>query len=280
MPAPIVTVSRSVSAAAFLGERVSLLPPTPAPEVVRQIRAMTPAAVCLTDQRRCSIDLPQVAFPARPSARASIWRVPLIPAQRVVADIYTSGSTGLPVPHRKRWGPLMQCLQVAAARLEFDRNHPMTIVATVPPQHMYGFENSVLLSLCKWPCILRRASFLSGRHRQRTGARACAAHLVLHARAFARAAGEQSDAAGAACDRIGHRAARCGTRPSGGAALSRTGRGDLRLDRDRADRRPAIRRARRSGSCTRAWSCRMTVSACGPREGTWRHRWRSEIRLK
>ena len=134
-------------AAAFTADRVSLLPPTHTPEVVRQIRAMTPGAVCLTDHRDCDIDLPQIIFPDTHAAGSGTWQVPLIPSQRTVADVFTSGSTGLPVPHRKRWGPLMSCVQVAAGRLEFAPAKPMTVVATVPPQHMYGFETTVLLTL-------------------------------------------------------------------------------------------------------------------------------------
>ena len=134
-------------AAAFTADRISLLPPTHAPEVVRQIRAMHPEAVCLTDQRDCRIELPRIYFPELPTARAAPWQVPLIPVERAVADVFTSGSTGLPVPHRKRWGALMRCVQVAAGRLGFDATKPMTVVATVPPQHMYGFETSVLLTM-------------------------------------------------------------------------------------------------------------------------------------
>ncbi len=134
-------------AAAFLHERISLLPPTHTPEVVRQIRAMVPDVICLADHRHCRIDLPTVFFPDTPAPRAPLWRVPLIPAQRVVADIFTSGSTGVPLPHRKRWGPLVDCVRIAATRFGFDNAEGMTVVATVPPQHMYGFENSVLLTL-------------------------------------------------------------------------------------------------------------------------------------
>jgi acyl-coenzyme A synthetase/AMP-(fatty) acid ligase len=134
-------------AAAFIRERISLLPPTHTPEVVRQIRAMNPEAICLTDHRHCSIDLPQIMFPDTPAPRILQWRVPLIPTQRVVADVFTSGSTGLPLPHRKHWGPLVDCVRVTATRLGFDRPGGMTFVATVPPQHMYGLETSVLLSL-------------------------------------------------------------------------------------------------------------------------------------
>ena len=66
-------------AAAVIADHISLLPPTHAPEVVRQIRAMTPAAICLTDHRDCSIDLPQIMFPDTRAPRAALWRVPLVP---------------------------------------------------------------------------------------------------------------------------------------------------------------------------------------------------------
>ena len=134
-------------AATFVGGRISLLPPTHTAEVVRQIRVMTPGAICLTDQRHCSIDLPQLLFPDSAAPRPRQWRVPLIPAQRAVADVFTSGSTGLPVPHRKRWGPLVDCVRVAAGRLGLDGAGTMAVVATVPPQHMYGLESSVVLSM-------------------------------------------------------------------------------------------------------------------------------------
>ena len=108
--------------------------------MVRQIRAMIPNAVCLTDHSDCGVDLPQIRFPGlRAAARSRPWQVPVIPFERAVADVFTSGSTGLPVPHRKRWGPLMGCMQVAAERFGFTEAQPMTVVGTVPPQHMYGF---------------------------------------------------------------------------------------------------------------------------------------------
>ena len=134
-------------AAAFVADRISLLPPTHTPEVIRQVRVMTPKAVCLTDHRDCKIELPKIFYPDAHASPARSWQVPQIPAGRAVADVFTSGSTGLPIPHRKRWGPLMGCVQIAAARLGFDQTKPMTVVATVPPQHMYGFETSVLLTL-------------------------------------------------------------------------------------------------------------------------------------
>jgi acyl-coenzyme A synthetase/AMP-(fatty) acid ligase len=60
--------------------------------------------------------------------------------------VFTSGSTGTPVPHRKTWGQLIQNLRVAAARLLQGRRQ-WAILGTVPAQHMYGFESTVLLPL-------------------------------------------------------------------------------------------------------------------------------------
>jgi acyl-coenzyme A synthetase/AMP-(fatty) acid ligase len=57
------------------------------------------------------------------------------------AIVFTSGSTGRPVPHAKSWGSL-----VAGARALAQRIHASgSIVGTVPPQHMFGLEATVML---------------------------------------------------------------------------------------------------------------------------------------
>lgn len=133
--------------AAILAGQRSLLPPTHTPEIIRHLRAGDPAAVCLTDQSDCRIELPLVSFPAGHASRPRDWQVPLIPEQRCVADVYTSGSTGLPLPHRKRFGALVRSVRIGAHRLGIDGSRRRAVLATVPPQHMYGLESSVLLSL-------------------------------------------------------------------------------------------------------------------------------------
>jgi hypothetical protein len=47
-------------AAALLADKISLLPPTLTPEMVRQVKGFAPDLFCLTDQPQ-SIDLPQLA---------------------------------------------------------------------------------------------------------------------------------------------------------------------------------------------------------------------------
>lgn len=71
--------------------------------------------------------------------------IPLIDSGRIVAHVFTSGSTGLPVPHPKRWGSLVQSVRAEAERLGITPAH--VILGTVPPQHMYGLESTVLLPL-------------------------------------------------------------------------------------------------------------------------------------
>ena len=137
-------------AAALLGQKISLLPSTHTPEMVRQMQVFAPDVFCLCDGHS-AIDLPQFAYPAAwPSPDAAVTAVPQIPAGQTVAFVFTSGSTGLPVPHRKTWGALVRNVRAEAERLgllERQAGAAHSIVGTVPPQHMYGFESTVLLAL-------------------------------------------------------------------------------------------------------------------------------------
>ncbi len=120
---------------------MSLLPPSHTPEVIRQLKSSAPDVFCLTDTP-CDLDVPQVHYPQLPRTERP-WRVPAIDAASTVALVFTSGSTGVPVPHAKTWGRLIQCVREGARRLEV--SPAAALLATVPAQHMYGFESSVLL---------------------------------------------------------------------------------------------------------------------------------------
>ncbi len=92
---------------------------------------------------------PLPACPVRPGgeAPAAAPPVPFIPARQIAAIVFTSGSTGVPVPHNKPWGALAARSRAAAVQFALDAARPSTVVGTVPPQHMYGFELTVLLPL-------------------------------------------------------------------------------------------------------------------------------------
>lgn len=137
-------------AAAMVAQKTSLLPSTHTPEMVRQMRVFAPDVFCLSDGL-CTIDLPQFVYPiAWADADLPVTAVPQIPTDQTVAFVFTSGSTGLPVPHRKTWGALVRNVRAEAERLgllERPSGVVHSIVGTVPPQHMYGFESTVLLAL-------------------------------------------------------------------------------------------------------------------------------------
>ena len=138
-------------AACLMSGRVSLLPSTHTPQVIAQLAAFAPDAFCLTDDRRCDIELARVHYPdlVRPTthlAAASI-DVPRIAASQLAAIVFTSGSTGTPVPYKKTWGLLSRSVQNGAPRLGLSDGRSHTLVGTVPGQHMYGFESTVLLAL-------------------------------------------------------------------------------------------------------------------------------------
>jgi len=135
-------------AASLVSGKVSLLPSTHTPEVIRQLTAFAPDVICLTDEADCDIDLPRVAFPRDATVSGGTQApVPVIDSEQLAACVFTSGSTGTPVPYRKTWGRLIACVREEASRLGLSGSPPCAIVATVPPQHMYGFESSVLQAL-------------------------------------------------------------------------------------------------------------------------------------
>jgi acyl-coenzyme A synthetase/AMP-(fatty) acid ligase len=137
--------------ASLLSGKCSLLPPTHTPEVIRQLRSFAPDTFCLTDDAECTLELPLLFYrdnAAEDTSRQSHeWSVPQIDAAQLAAYVFTSGSTGVPLPHRKTWGRLVQCVRLEATRLEPIDRGGCAILGTVPPQHMYGFESTVLLPL-------------------------------------------------------------------------------------------------------------------------------------
>jgi acyl-coenzyme A synthetase/AMP-(fatty) acid ligase len=141
-------------AAALATGKISLLPPSLTPEMVRQVRAFAPDVFCLADVAQ-AIDVPLLVWDdaaadrarTTPGAATTFDEIPSIDAAQTAAIVFTSGSTGSPVAHRKRWGALVHSVRAEAERLGLRSGEPYTIVATVAPQHMYGFESSVLIAL-------------------------------------------------------------------------------------------------------------------------------------
>ncbi len=134
----------------------TLMPSSHSAETLSQLHSQFPDVVLFTDGSDVSIDLPRVdavdlvAMNTRQADEPDHFSVPMIDMAQLAAYVFTSGSTGLPTPHAKHFGAL-----VTNARAEGDRfgmndasnGAHVSVVGTVPPQHMYGFETTVLLPL-------------------------------------------------------------------------------------------------------------------------------------
>ncbi|MBT9567663.1 MAG: acyl-CoA synthetase [Thiobacillus sp.] len=131
-------------AACVVSGRVSLLPSTHTPETVRQVQRVYPDVICITDHESGAVALPTFTYPAAFCEAVHAPEIPMIACDQVIAQVFTSGSSGLPVPHAKRWGSLVANARAEAGRLEVDARY--AILGTVPAQHMYGLESTVLLA--------------------------------------------------------------------------------------------------------------------------------------
>lgn len=133
--------------AAMLRGQVSLLPPNQTPEMLGRLAREYDGLYALIDAGAQPAAIETVRFPDDAPPEASGWSVPAIPADQVVAIAFTSGSTGQPMPQAKTWGGLARGALGEASRLGLLDGRPAALVATVPAQHMYGLESSVLLAL-------------------------------------------------------------------------------------------------------------------------------------
>jgi acyl-coenzyme A synthetase/AMP-(fatty) acid ligase len=149
-------------AAGLISGKVSILPSTHTPEVIRHLRAFAPDVFCLSDDAHCPIALPQVLYvDQEPHSDVALppFEVPLIDAARLAAYVFTSGSSGTPVPHAKTWGRLVQCVRAEVSRLEVQPITGYAILGTVPAQHMYGLESTVLLPLLSGAALCAERPF-------------------------------------------------------------------------------------------------------------------------
>jgi acyl-coenzyme A synthetase/AMP-(fatty) acid ligase len=77
----------------------------------------------------------------------SLESAPPVPDDQLCAILFTSGSTGNPQPNRKSWRTLRAGTNTNARLLLGPNAETINLLATVPPQHMWGFESSILLPL-------------------------------------------------------------------------------------------------------------------------------------
>lgn len=134
-------------AAAMLRGQISLLPPSHTSDLVKRLAQHYADLYCLTDGAHGPGSLQTISYPDLSGVSLLQAPMPKIPAAQVVAIVFTSGSTGNPMPNEKTWGALSRDVTAEASRLGILDRGDLTLLGTVPPQHMYGFESTALIAM-------------------------------------------------------------------------------------------------------------------------------------
>jgi acyl-coenzyme A synthetase/AMP-(fatty) acid ligase len=123
-----------------------LLPSNRSSGAVQELVLEYPDSLVLTDSIEVPDSIRQFRLDALdiPPEEDAITDI-LIEADHLAAIVFTSGSTGKAQPNKKTWGSLVRGAQLARTR--FGLGDQASILATVPPQHMYGLETTIMMPL-------------------------------------------------------------------------------------------------------------------------------------
>jgi acyl-coenzyme A synthetase/AMP-(fatty) acid ligase len=134
-------------AASLLRRQVNLLPPNETPDLIARLAAQYSGLYCLSDAAGAPAELETLSFPPLADGAPEVRAVPAIPGQQVAAVLFTSGSTGESQPHPRTWRSMVRSAGAEIERLDLRARSGMTVLGTVPPQHSYGLESTVLMAM-------------------------------------------------------------------------------------------------------------------------------------
>jgi acyl-coenzyme A synthetase/AMP-(fatty) acid ligase len=133
--------------AALLRRQVNLLPPNETPDLIARLASRYPGLYCLSDRNTGFASLETMQMPALGDSALPTAPIPEVPQSQVAAIVFTSGSTGEPVPHPKTWGSLARVALAEIEILGLHRRPGMALLGTVPAQHVFGLEATVLVAM-------------------------------------------------------------------------------------------------------------------------------------
>ena len=142
-------------AAALIRGQTSLLPAGQSRGDWEQLLQQFPDAYLLGDSANAGANAKLVPATVR-QFDLSTWlalatdecaalQIPQIDDAQAAVVMFTSGSTGCPSAHPKSWGQLCRGAAGLAAALPWREAPACAIVGSVPPQHMFGLETTVML---------------------------------------------------------------------------------------------------------------------------------------
>ena len=134
--------------AAILRGQHNLLPPNQLPSTLEEIASDYPSCYILSETAEIfSEKLQTHKIEINPETTDKPDQAPEISADHVAAILFTSGSTGKPVANPKTWDQLVKGVELILQRFSLQKGQLTSLVATVPAQHMFGLECTLLAPL-------------------------------------------------------------------------------------------------------------------------------------
>jgi len=168
--------------------QVNLLPPARSSRVLEDLRARYPSSQVITDAW-ISERMDEFPISSAPSLHA---KIPAPDPEALQLIAFTSGSTGQPTAWKRSWAVMKLCASLALEALQL-QGRPWAVVATTPPQHMYGLETSIVWPLCSDLSLTDRRPFYPEDIRRQVQASSLPVVLVstpLHLKACLDSAGQ------------------------------------------------------------------------------------------
>ena len=147
-------------AGAMVREQVTLLPPNDTPDLLGRLASQYPDVYCFGDRPLPLAGIKTVGFPDESADAGPAPPVPSLSEQQPAVIMFTSGSTGAPVPSRKTWGSLIRTARAECESLDLHAWPGLALLGTVPPQHAFGLESTVMIGMhCGFPLHSGRPFF-------------------------------------------------------------------------------------------------------------------------
>ena len=146
--------------AAVMKGHVLLLPQNRKPATLATLDRSYPGCYCLVDSGVPDYpDLSCLESVVTQQVGPLQADLPMLADDQLCALVFTSGSTGLPQANRKYWSTLVQGALLNGNYLWSAVASAPSVLATVPPQHMYGLETTILAPLFLPVTAISRTAF-------------------------------------------------------------------------------------------------------------------------
>ncbi|MDT8449381.1 MAG: AMP-binding protein [Wenzhouxiangellaceae bacterium] len=131
--------------ATLMAGGTNLLPANRVPATIDQLLSRQPQAIIISDGDNRGMYVSAVTIDTVLGLAVNSPDLPRIPANQLAAVVYTSGSTGPSSEIKKTWRTLHDSSRINMT--EYGPDRLTHCLATVPSQHMWGLETTVLAPL-------------------------------------------------------------------------------------------------------------------------------------